>query len=81
MKTILQTTRFILKEFSAEDSEGFYKMNLDVEVLKFTGDKPFNSIKETEDFINNYDHYKKFGFGRWTIIEKITGNYIGWCGL
>ena len=81
MKPILETPRFILKEFSEEDAVGFYQMNLDKEVMKFTGDQPFESVEKAKQFIKSYDHYKKYGFGRWTIIEKGTNNYIGWCGL
>lgn len=81
MKSILETERFYLREFADCDAKDFYEMNLDKEVMRYTGDIPFKSIKEAEDFIKNYLHYKINGFGRWTIVEKGSSNYIGWCGL
>ncbi|UOE42432.1 GNAT family N-acetyltransferase [Chryseobacterium suipulveris] len=31
--------------------------------------------------MNNYDHYEKYGFGRWSVLHKETQEYLGWCGL
>ena len=81
INNIIKTKRFVLREFSVEDAKEFYNMNLDAEVMKHTGDVPFQSVEEAEEFIINYDHYQKYGYGRWTIIEKGSENYIGWCGL
>ena len=50
-------------------------------LLVFTSDPPFSSISEARQFIENYDAYKRTGFGRWTIIEKNTNRFVGWCGL
>lgn len=58
-----------------------FALNNDPEVLKFTGDLPFSSVQEASDFIHEYDHYQRHGFGRWTIIDKTNYSYIGWCGL
>ena len=81
MKIIIETDRFILREFLVKDAQEFYNMNLNEDVIKYTGDFPFKSVEEAEEFINNYDHYQKYGYGRWSIIEKGTNNYIGWSGL
>jgi len=78
---IIETNRLILKEFSFEDAESMYALNLDSEVLKFTGDKPFKSVDEAFNFIKNYRDYSKNGFGRWSVFLKENGSYIGWCGL
>ncbi|MFI1771442.1 GNAT family N-acetyltransferase [Thalassobellus citreus] len=32
-------------------------------------------------FLENYDHYKKFGLGRWAVINKENNEFLGWCGL
>ncbi len=31
--------------------------------------------------ISDYDHYKKFGYGRWLVVLKETNESIGWYGL
>ena len=29
----------------------------------------------------NYDHYNKYGFGRWAVMSKTDNSFLGWCGL
>ena len=77
----LQTTRFILREFQPEDAEYLFQMNEDWNCIKYTGDVAFKNLEAAENFIKNYDHYQKYGFGRWTVIDKISGEFLGWCGL
>jgi RimJ/RimL family protein N-acetyltransferase len=80
-RTIIQTPRLLLREFLLADAAAFYAMNLDPEVIRYTGDRPFASIAEAERFIRAYDQYQRFGYGRWSVIEKATGEYLGFCGL
>ncbi|NME69484.1 GNAT family N-acetyltransferase [Flammeovirga aprica] len=79
--TIISTKRLFLKRFSIEDALPFYTMNLDKEVMQFTGDTPFESTEEAKAFIENYDHYKKYEYGRWSVFLKDSEEYIGFCGL
>ena len=81
MTTVFSTTRLELRRFTVSDATGFYALNLDPEVIRFTGDPPFGSIAEAEEFIRQYDHYKKYGFGRWSVYLIETGEYLGFCGL
>lgn len=78
---IAKTARLILREFQLSDAQKLYDLNSDSDVIRYTGDPPFKSISEAELFIKNYDHYQKFGFGRWACIRKHKGDFIGWCGL
>ena len=78
---IAETDRLILKEFSIEDTEGFYRLNNDPLVLQYTGDKPFANVDETKRFIESYNHYQKHGFGRWSVYIKSENKYVGFCGL
>ena len=79
--TILETERLYFREMTSADAESLYQLNLDPEVIKFTGDAAFTSIGQAADFLDNYDHYKKYGYGRWAVIDKSTNEYLGWCGL
>lgn len=81
MKLITETKRLILREFDLSDAINFYELNLDEEVIKYTGDVAFASVEESKDLIRNYDQYKKNGFGRWAVIFKETNEILGWCGL
>jgi ribosomal-protein-alanine N-acetyltransferase len=78
---IIETSRFSLREFAAEDAENLYLLNKDPEVLRYTGDSPFDSIEAAASFVDNYDQYRKFGYGRWAVIQKSDAAFLGWCGL
>lgn len=78
---ILETPRLYLREMTPADAENAYLLNLDPEVVQYTGDGPFESVEEAKTFLEKYDHYRKYGFGRWAVILKETGEYLGWCGL
>lgn len=78
---IRQTARLILTPFYPQDAEGFFALNQDPHVLQFTGDTPFTSLEQAQDFIHNYDHYAKYGFGRWTVRRAVDRQYLGFCGL
>ena len=81
MKQVAETERLILREFDLSDAPDFYEMNLDNEVMKYTGGVPFTSLEESEELIRNYDRYINHGFGRWTVVLKETNEILGWCGL
>ncbi len=78
---IAETDNLVLREFQSGDAENIYLLNLDQEVIKYTGDEPFNSIQEAERFLANYDQYFKYGIGRWSVIRKSDAAFLGWCGL
>lgn len=81
MKIITETDRLYLREFTTKDGFHFYRMNLDEEVIKYTGDNPFKSITEAENFLSNYKQYQLYNMGRWAVIDKLTNTFLGWCGL
>ena len=71
----------MLREFSPEDASAFFEMNSDPEVIKYTGDKAFDSIQDAQTFIEGYTHYDQYGYGRWAICLKPSLKFIGFCGL
>ncbi len=81
MKIILETKRLILRELNIDDAESFYKLNLNVNVIRYTGDSAFNSIDAAKEFLENYQDYKLNGYGRWAVVSKENNKFIGWCGL
>lgn len=81
MVVIAETERFYLREISTSDAENAYRLNGDPDVIKHTGDEAFESIESAKQFLENYDHYIKYGFGRWAVIDKTSNEFLGWCGL
>lgn len=81
-KPIVATTdRLELRRFSLDDVEHFFRLNQDLELLRYTGDQPFRDLQQVEQFINAYDQYDKYGIGRWSVYFKNTEQYLGFCGL
>jgi len=81
MKIIVTSQRLFLRKFEISDAIHFFNLNNDPDVIKYTGDPPFNSIEEAETFIQNYSAYKDYGYGRWAVYLKESANFIGFCGL
>lgn len=77
----LETERTIMRKLTIEDALDFYTLNLDEQVVKYTGDKPFVNLQASIDFLTNYDQYEKYGVGRLAVIDKTTLKFLGWCGL
>jgi [ribosomal protein S5]-alanine N-acetyltransferase len=76
-----ETKRLLLRQFQLEDAKFYFEMNNDPQVIRYTGDKPFKSIEESEELIRNYEQYNKYKSGRLSVILKETGQLLGWCGL
>ena len=81
MKIIFESERLILREFTGNDARKMFELNSDPEVIKYTGNVPFESVQEAQAFIKNYKDYEKNGFGRWAVLEKKSKVFLGWCGL
>ena len=84
MKTdryILETERTKIRPLTPKDAEHFYMLNQDPEVLKYTGDNPFETVEAAKEFLVQYDQYEKYGVGRWAVINKENEEFLGWCGL
>lgn len=70
-----------MREWDASDAVNFYRLNLNPNVIKYTGNSAFASIEEAQEFLENYKDYEINGFGRWAVIHKSTHAFLGWCGL
>lgn len=78
---IIETNRFYLRTFQETDALHLFSLNSDCEVLKYTGDVPFETVDDALEFIKNYRAYLDFGMGRWAVILKENNAFLGWCGL
>ena len=78
---LIKTERLLLREFLPEDAHAMYLLNQDPEVIRYTGDPPFESEEDAATFLSDYKDYSANGFGRWAVIRKEDLAFIGWCGL
>ena len=77
----LDAPRLYLRKFRLDDAEDFFFLNQDPLVIQHTGDVPFADIAAAADFIQAYDYYERYGFGRWAVVLRETQQFIGFCGL
>jgi ribosomal-protein-alanine N-acetyltransferase len=82
MKTIIETERLYLREILPEDVEGMFEMDSDPEVQRFLGRTPVKTLEKSMAIIENIrQQYVDFGVARLAIIEKSSGDFVGWGGL
>ena len=82
MKVFAETDRFILREILPQDAQGLYELDSDPEVHRYLGNKPVKSIEQIRELIQFIrQQYVDNGIGRWAIIDKTTGAFVGWTGL
>ena len=81
MKNIVETSRLILRELHPNDAQAFYDLNANPKVIRYTGNTAFRDVEEAQEFLENYSDYREHGYGRWAVILKDSGRFIGWCGL
>lgn len=82
MKVFAETPRLILREVVLEDAEGMLALDSDPEVHLFLPDRVIETLEEAkESILDIRKQYKQFNIGRWAVIEKESGDFIGWAGL
>ncbi len=78
----IETERLILREFRKEDAPGLLRLNSNPEVIKYLHLEPMKNIAEAIKEVKWVtDQYPKNKIGRWIMLEKSTGKFIGWSGL
>jgi len=82
MKFNIETERLILREFRPEDAEGIFRLDSDPRVMLYLGNKTISGMNEAEDIVAGVrKQYEDHGIGRWVVMERSSGNFIGWSGL
>ncbi|HTA60963.1 MAG TPA: GNAT family N-acetyltransferase [Bacteroidia bacterium] len=82
MKIFTETSRLILRELVATDDKGMFELDSDAEVLKHLYTQPLTKIEQSQNVIAFIrKQYEENGIGRWAVIEKQSGDFIGWAGL
>ncbi|SRX54335.1 GNAT family N-acetyltransferase [Aequorivita sp. CIP111184] len=82
MKIHLETDRLLMRDLVDEDVHGMFAMDSDAEVHKFLGNKPIATIAEAQKYIDSIkQQYIEKGIGRWAVVEKETGSFMGWSGF
>ncbi|MFZ6649604.1 GNAT family N-acetyltransferase [Undibacterium sp. TJN25] len=83
MKITVETERLLLRAFTADDAEAYYPLCVIPEVIRYVGNKPMGSVEEVRASLmeGSITDYRKYGFGRFAVVWKETGQLIGFSGL
>lgn len=73
---MIETKRLILRELNPTDASDFYKLNLNQNVIQYTGDSSFKNIDEARDFLQNYSDYKKMDTVDGLLLRKKINNLL-----
>lgn len=81
MEKIVETDRLFLREFVMEDDKALLEIFADGGMPHLSQFGPLD-IDYARGFLERMlESYKDNGFGLWAVVEKATGNLIGYCGL
>ncbi len=79
----IETPRLILRKFTLEDLDTYHEQIYgDAEVTRYLpGGQP--RPKEHSEMVLNYfiDHDREHGFSPWAVIDRVSGQLLGHCGL
>lgn len=82
MQFYIETERLILRDMLPEDDKGMFELDSDPLVHTYLGNNPITTIEQAQHniaYIN--EQYIANGIGRWAVIEKQSGDFIGWGGI
>lgn len=82
MKIYVETDRLLLRAFQLSDAPGVLELDGNPNVHQYLGKQPIETLEEAEASIRFIQQqYIDNGIGRWAVIEKASGEFIGWSGL
>lgn len=78
----IETPRLLIRELLHTDVDGMFALDSNPKVHKYLGNNPIKTIKEAKEIIAKVrKQYKERGIGRWAMMEKSTGEFVGWTGF
>jgi ribosomal-protein-alanine N-acetyltransferase len=83
IRTQLETKRLKLRLFNDEDIQIMFELNSDPEIIRYAEATPASDLDEARQRLEQgpLSDYAKYGFGRFAVELKETGNVIGFCGI
>jgi hypothetical protein len=82
MPIVIETDRLLLRELRADDVPGMFAMDSDPEVHRYLGNHPLVDLAQSREHIAFIQQqYRENGVGRWAVLERQTGDFVGWSGL
>jgi ribosomal-protein-alanine N-acetyltransferase len=81
MRFFIETERLIMRDLLPTDDTGMFLLDSDPDVHLYIGGKPVETIEQSREVIEIIRRqYETNGIGRWAVVQKETGTFIGWSG-
>lgn len=78
----IETDRLLLRMIRADDLDLFASLLSDPDVVKYVGNgKPAGREEAARALESIIKHWETHGFGRWAVVDKSSGEFIGFGGL
>lgn len=82
MRIFAETDRLLLRELLPTDDSSMFELDSDPDVHFFLGNHPVKTIEESRAMIALIrQQYVDYSIGRWAVIQKQSGDFMGWAGL
>lgn len=82
MRIFAETPRLLLRELVPDDAPGMFALDSDPAVLRYLHTKPQTAVAESAAVIELVrTQYAENGIGRWAVVLKNSGEFVGWCGM
>ncbi|SHH31540.1 GNAT family N-acetyltransferase [Ferrimonas marina] len=84
MTIITETPRLLIRRFTLDDAAAVYHFNSPEEVNRYTGDAGMcTTVDQARGIITDIwlKEYQQYGYARWAVVLKETGQIIGFCGF
>lgn len=79
---LVETERLLLREITIDDAADLFEMDADPAVHRYIHNQPLQRIEEQYTMIDTIQQqYKDFGIARWAVVDKLSGECLGWAGL
>ena len=79
---LIETARLRLRMFRPEDLDDLAALFADPDVMRYVEDgQPKDKAVAEKALTSIVDHWRRQGFGRWAVEDKVTGRFVGFGGL
>ncbi len=79
---IIETPHLILRTWTLEEAGVLFEILQEEDILKYFPNPNPPPLSKVEDYITHQlAHWDLYGYGHWAIIERETGQAVGWVGL
>jgi RimJ/RimL family protein N-acetyltransferase len=79
----IETARLRLREFTVADAPYMLRQLNEPSFIENIADRGVRTVEQAEAYLQNgaMASYQCTGFGFWAVIDKVSGQLIGMCGL